>query len=397
MGLELLRIRLRVVGAGQALVTILVCGALFLSQMNLASARQFRSEKADFEIETITGGLLHPWGLAFLPDGRMLVTERGGKLRVVAPDAPKGERLSRPIKGVTLVAVRGQGGLLDVALDPDFANNRLVYLSFAQRRKSDRTGTAVVRAKLNDAATVLLNSEVIFRQQPSAGGVGHYGSRLVFADDGSLFVTTGDRFRHRSEAQNGANHLGKVIRILPDGAPPTDNPATEGMDWAPEIWSIGHRNLQGAALHPETRALWTIEHGAQGGDEVNRPQKGRNYGWPIITYGRDYSGAKIGVGTHKEGLEQPIHYWDPSIAPSGMMFYTGDKFPAWQGNLFVGALAGTALVRLELDGENVVHEERLLEELGSRIRDVRQGPNGLIYLLDDSNGRVLRLRPKKGG
>jgi glucose/arabinose dehydrogenase len=336
-------------------------------------------------------GLEHPWGLAFLPDGRMLVTERPGRLRIVSASG----ELSQPLAGLPRIAARGQGGLLDVLLDPGFAENRTLYLSFAENRGDNRNGTSVARARLNAAGTGLEGLEVIFRQEPAHTGGNHFGSRLVLDRTGALFVTVGERYDLRNEAQNPANHLGKIIRIRPEGGVPDDNPKKPG--WAPEVWSIGHRNVQGAALNPATGELWTAEHGARGGDEINIPRKGLNYGWPVITYGRDYSGAKIGIGTHKEGMEQPIYYWDPSIAPSGMAFYTGDKFPGWRGSVLVGALAGSLVARLELDGDKVVREERILTELGERIRDVRQGPDGLVYLLTDSpQGRILRLRPADG-
>jgi glucose/arabinose dehydrogenase len=325
--------------------------------------------------------------MAFLPDGALLVTERSGQLRIV-----RDGEVSDPIAGVPEVRDRGQGGLLDVALDPNFATTRLVYLSYSEAG-GEGAGTAVARGRLEGAR--LANTQVIFRQQPKTGGGNHFGSRLVFARDGTLFVTLGERFDYRDEAQNPANHLGKIVRINPDGSVPSDNPFVGRGDGArPEIWSLGHRNVQGAAINPETGALWTDEHGPRGGDEVNIPQAGKNYGWPVIGYGVHYSGAKIGVGTAKPGLEQPVYYWDPSIAPSGMAFYTGDRFAGWRGNLFVGALKYRLLVRLELDGTRVVAEERMLKDLDERIRDVRQGPDGLIYLLTDSDdGRILRLEP----
>lgn len=367
--------------------------ATLSSRAGAQSAQIFTSEKASFALETVASGLSHPWSLAFLPDGRMLVTERSGRLRIVSPDG----KLSNPIAGVPKVVASGQGGLLDVALDPAFGQNRLVYLSYAEPRNEGRNGTSVARGRLNEAGTSIENLKVIFAQQPSATGSGHFGSRLVFARDGTLFITLGDRFSLRDQAQNPANDLGKLVRIRPDGSIPPDNPRPSGLrpDWRPEIWSIGHRNVQGAALHPATGQLWTAEHGARGGDEINTPQAGKNYGWPIITYGVDYSGAKIGIGTRKEGLEQPLYYWDPSIAPSGLAFYTADRFPAWKGNAFVGGLAGAILSRLELDGTRVVHEERLLGDLGYRYRDIRQGPDGLLYLLtDEEGGKLLRLRPR---
>jgi glucose/arabinose dehydrogenase len=335
--------------------------------------------------ETVAEGLAHPWGLAFLPDGRLLVTERPGRLRIVAKDG----RLSTP------VAARGQGGLLDAARSPDFASSSLVYLSSAEPREGGKSGTAVARARLamGEDGGRLDNVQVIFRQQPAYASGNHFGSRIVFMADGSLFVTLGERYYLRDEAQNPANHIGKLVRLMPDGTPYPGNPKRDG--WRPEVWSIGHRNMQGAARHPASGKLWTIEHGARGGDEINIPEAGRNYGWPVISYGRNYDFTRIGIGRRKEGMEQPVYYWDPSIAPSGAAFYTGDVFPEWKGNLFVGALAGQALHRLALDGEKVVGEEALLRDLDERIRDVRMGPDGVLWLLtDNAPGRVLRVVPK---
>lgn len=347
-------------------------------------AQEFKTEKGQIRVTTVATGLEHPWGLAFLPDGRMLVTERPGRLRIVGADGT----LPAPVKGIPEVYETGQGGLLDVALDPRFADNRLVYLSYSEP-DGNVAGTAVARGKFT--GDCLEEVEVIFRQQPKVSGPNHWGSRLVFAPDGTLFITLGERYQ-RDRSQNLDEHLGKLVRINPDGSVPKDNPFVGRDGVRPEIFSFGHRNMQGAALHPRTQRLWIVDHGARGGDEINIPEPGKNYGWPIITFGRDYSGQKIGEGTSKPGLELPIYYWDPSIAPSGMTFYTGDRFPAWQGDLFVGALAGQLLTRLELEGTRVVHEERLLKELGERIRDVRQGPDGLLYLLTDaSDGRVLRI------
>ena len=349
--------------------------------------RVFESQKHRFRVVTLTDDLEFPWGLAFLPDGRMLVTERPGRLRIVAPDGA----LSAPLAGVPAVDADGQGGLLDVALAPDFAETRTIYLSFAEPGDGGTAGTSVARARLGDNR--LEDLQVIFRQEPKVGGGAHFGSRLVFARDGTLFITTGDR-QHRPFVQDLSKLQGKVIRIRPDGSIPIDNPFVNRSGARPEIWSYGHRNIQGAAQHPETGQLWTVEHGARGGDELNAPKAGRNYGWPVITYGVDYSGARIGEGQRKEGMEQPVHYWDPSIAPSGLMFYTGDRFPNWKGNAFVGALGFQLLARLELDGEHVRAEERLLQEMGQRIRAVVQGPDGLIYLLtDDDDGRIMRIEP----
>ena len=268
-----------------------------------------------------------------------------------------------------------------------------VYLSFSEPRAGGN-GTSVAKARLSANGTALEGLSVIFRQNPTINSNMHFGSRLVFDRTGALFVTVGDRYSQRDQAQNPANHLGKVLRISTEGGAAPGNPKKEG--WAPEIWSIGHRNVQGAALHPETGQLWTAEHGARGGDEVNTPKAGLNYGWPVITYGIDYSGAKIGEGTSKPGMEQPLFYWDPSIAPSGAAFYTGQVWPAWKNSLFVGALAGQMLVRLSTKGEAVTGEERLLTNLGERIRDVRQGPDGFLYLLsDDASGKILRVRPAR--
>jgi aldose sugar dehydrogenase len=355
------------------------------------AAQEFKSEDGPIQVVTVASGLEHPWGLAFLPDGRMLVTERPGRIRIVAADG----KLSEPVKGVPEVYETAQGGLLDVVLRPKFADNRLIYWSYAEPA-GGVAGTAVARARLVEEGggqARLEDLQVIFRQQPKVKGPNHWGSRLVFAPDGTLFVTLGERFQ-RDRAQNLNETLGKLVRINPDGSIPKDNPFVGRDDARPEIWSLGHRNVQGAALHPETKRLWIVEHGAQGGDEINIPEAGKNYGWPIISYGRDYSGAKIGEGTAKAGLEQPIYYWDPSIAPSGMAFYTADRFPAWRGDLFVGSLKFDLLVRLELEGTKVTHEERLLEDLSERIRDVRQGPDGLLYLLtDNTEGRILRVEP----
>jgi aldose sugar dehydrogenase len=353
-----------------------------------AQTRSFQTEKRSVTVEGVAKGLENPWGLAFMPDGRMLVTERPGRIRIVTADGA----LSTPLTGVPNVSAHNQGGLLDIALDPDFDANRLVYVTYAEPR-SGGNGTSVAKLRLNSGATGFDKSQVIFRQEPTYNGGHHFGSRIVFDRSGALFVALGDRYDLRDQAQNRTNTIGKIIRIASDGSVPAHNPGLKREGWLSTIWSIGHRNVQGAALHPVTGKLWTAEHGARGGDEINIPEAGKNYGWPVITYGRDYSGAKIGEGTQKAGMEQPVFYWDPSIAPSGMAFYTGERFPEWKGNVFVGALAGQLLARLTLDGEKVVAEERLFVGMNKRIRDVRQGPDGFLYLLvDAADGEVLRVR-----
>lgn len=376
------------------LSTLLLTGACVASPAMAQETARVPSSAGPLGVETIAAGLEHPWSLAFLPDGRMLVTERPGRLRIVS----RSGTISAPVAGVPPVYASGQGGLLDIVLAPDFASSGQVYFSYAEPREG-ASGTTVARARLvEDGGDARLeNVTVVFRQQPAASGGSHYGSRLVFARDGTLFVTLGDRYSLREQAQKLSSHIGKIVRIMPDGAVPEDNPFRARNDARPEIWSYGHRNVQGAALDPASGRLWTIEHGARGGDELNRPEAGKNYGWPVITYGRDYSGATIGEGTARAGMEQPVKYWDPSFAPSGLAFYTGDLMPGWRGDLFTGGLSGTRLVRLKLDAarETVVEEEVLLRDLGERIRDVRQGPDGALWLLTDDpdNGRLLRLAP----
>jgi glucose/arabinose dehydrogenase len=340
-------------------------------------------------VETVAAGLSHPWALQFLPDGRLLVTERPGRMRIVDKDG----RLSEPIIGVPEVAAQGQGGLLDVALAPDFAASRIIYFTFSEPREANRNGTSVARARLVDEGRPRLEDvRVIFRQEPSFASGLHFGSRIAIARDGKLFVTLGERFQ-MSYAQDLSRHWGKVVRINQDGSTPDDNPFV-GRDMArPEIWSYGHRNPQAAAIHPTTGELWIIDHGPRGGDEVNIVRKGLNYGWPVISYGVHYSGEKI--PHERPGMEQPLYYWDPSIAPSGMTFYTSDRVPQWRGNIFVGALAGRHLARLVMDGERVNAEEQLITDLGERIRDVRQGPDGALYVATDNpQGRILRIMPR---
>jgi glucose/arabinose dehydrogenase len=377
------------------LVTVALTAAILLAATFLIATKTrgedttFASSAGQLEVQTVASGLVHPWALAFLPDSKMLVTERPGRMRIVSVEG----QLSPPLKGVPEVWATGQGGLLDVVTDNAFAQSKTIYFCY-----SERTGgggrTAVARARLNDGDGRLDEVKIIFRQDGPLSSGNHYGCRIVQANDGNLFITLGEHFTYRNEAQNLGNHLGKLIRIAPDGSAPPDNPFV-GRDGAkPEIWSFGHRNEQGLAINPASGELWEIEHGPRGGDEVNIIGKGKNYGWPVIGYGIDYSGAKIHETTAKDGMEQPIKYWVPSIAPSGMAFYTGKLFPKWNGSLFTGALAGKMLVRLSLNGNTVTGEERLLQSLYERIRDVRQGPDGALWLLtDNSAGRILRVSP----
>ncbi len=353
-----------------------------------AGAQPIKTQEHTVQVTALVSGLENPWGLAFLPDGRLLITERPGRMRIVTSEL---KLLPDPIKGLPMVAAVGQGGLLDVALHPRFAENGWVYWSFAAAGNGG-VGTEVARGKLRGDR--MENVEVIFRALPKRNGGLHFGSRLVFDRSGYLFITLGDR-GDRDRAQRLDEHLGKIIRLHDDGKVPGDNPFANKAGARSEIFSLGNRNVQGAALHPATGALWSHEHGPQGGDEVNIVLAGINYGWPEITYGGEYgSGARIGFGTAKAGMAQPVHTWVPSIAPSGMAFYGGSAFPRWQGDLFVGALAARVLVRLRLQGDKVVHEERLLSGAIGRIRDVRVGPDGLIYLLSDQNNGVLaRVEP----
>ena len=345
-----------------------------------------RSEQATFRVVPVATGLEHPWGMAFLPGEEVLVTERPGRLRIVRAGVLDPE----PIAGVPPVYASGQGGLLDVALDPEFAANRVIYLAYAAAGDGGNS-TRVARATLGDGR--LEGLEVIFMAEPLVNSSYHFGSRLVFDPQGRLFITVGERGQG-DRAQDLGDLNGSLIRLHPDGRVPEDNPFVGVAGARPEIFSYGHRNAQGLAIHPETGIPWLHEHGARGGDEVNVVRPGVNYGWPVITYGIDYSGAPIGEGTHKEGMAQPIHYWVPSIAPSGMAFYDGEAFPEWQGDLFVGALRSELLSRLELEGEQVVAEERLLEGTLGRIREVKVGPDGFLYLLtDESDGGLYRLEP----
>jgi glucose/arabinose dehydrogenase len=364
--------------------------ALFLAQPACASDQPLTADTkhGKVRIVTVAEGLEHPWGVAFLPDGRALVTERPGRLRIVGADGT----LGAPLAGVPAVSVTGQGGLLDVQLDPDFAKNRLVYLAYAEPREGGN-GTAVARGKLTERG--LDDVQVIFRQDVTIDGRHHFGSRLVFDRTGRLFVTLGDRNSERARAQTLDSHIGKVVRIERDGKVPADNPFVGRADAKPEIWSYGHRNVQGAALHPVTGELWTNEHGPKGGDELNCTLAGLNYGWPKVTYGVEYSGKTISESPTAPGIEPPVHYWVPSIATSGLLFYTGSRFAKWRGNAFVGGLASQEVSRLEMDGNRVVREEVLFKGvLKQRVRDVEQGLDGFIYLLtDEDNGKLLRVEP----
>lgn len=369
---------------------ILGLASVLLMPPTSAQVREYPSEHGSLQVSQLVAGLEHPWSLAFLPNRQgLLVTERPGRLRLVSL---QGE-LSEPIEGVPAVYARSQGGLLDVALSPEFATDRWVYLSYAEAGDGQYAGTAVGRAKLSADKRRLEGFEVIFRQLPKLSSGVHFGSRLVFDRDGYLFIALGEN-NQRSTAQDLDKLQGKVVRLHPDGKVPRDNPFVGQAGVRPEIWSYGHRNQQGAALNPWTGQLWTHEHGPRGGDEINIPRAGKNYGWPLATHGVNYSFLPIPEARGKavEGTEAPHYVWEKSPAISGMAFYDGERLAAWRGNLFIGALAGQALIRLELHGDQVVHEERLLEQLDARIRDVRQGPDGYLYVLTDAgNGQLLRL------
>jgi len=352
-----------------------------------SESQVFDTQRERFRVNTLVRGLEHPWSLAFLPGGDMLITERPGRLLRVDGET----RQATTVRGLPAIAAIGQGGLLDVTLHPEFASNRLIYISFSGA-DDNGAGTEVARGRL--VGDTLENVEVIFRALPKSQGGRHFGSRLLFDANGYLLITLGER-GDRPRAQDIGDHAGSVIRVNDDGSVPADNPFVANADANPEIFTYGNRNVQGIALDAASGRVWAHEHGPQGGDEVNVLVSGRNYGWPVITYGRNYvTGTAIGEGTHRDGMQQPRHYWTPSIAPSGMTLYTGDKFPAWRGNLFVGALKFRLLVRLELRGDTIIHEERMLEDVLGRIRDVRTGPDGYIYLLtDQADGVLARLEP----
>lgn len=350
-----------------------------------------------YDVVTVAQGLENPWGLAFLPDGRMLVTERPGRLRVVSANGT----LSAPVAGLPAIHGQRQGGLLGIALDPNYASNGLIYWAYSEPQADGTNNTAVARGKFVDGAAPRVdNVQVIFHQAPSLKSDLHFGGRLLFARDGTLFVTLGERsiLEGRVQAQRPDGLLGKIVRINADGTIPADNPFVGRAGYRPEIWSIGHRNVEGATLNPATGELWAIEHGTRGGDEINIPRKGKDYGWPTAAYGIEYNGSPIeGAATTRPGSEQPIYYWDPVIAPGNFTFYTGNLFPAWKNSLFVGGMGSKILVRLSVNGDKVVGEERLsVGDTPERIRDVVQGPDGALYLLtDNAEGRVLKLVPKR--
>ncbi|MGE8145254.1 PQQ-dependent sugar dehydrogenase [Pseudomonas frederiksbergensis] len=353
-----------------------------------APAQELKSEQGTLEVTPITKGLEHPWALAFLPDRQgMLVTERPGNLRVVTADGKR----SAPISGVPKVWAKGQGGLLDVVLSPDFKQDRTIYLSYAEGGgEGDKAGTAVGRGQLSEDLTTLKDFKVIFRQEPKLSVGNHFGSRLVFDRDGYLFITLGEN-NDRMTAQDLDKLQGKVVRIYPDGKVPDDNPFVGQAGVRPEIWSYGHRNPQGLALNPWSGTIWENEHGPKGGDEINVIERGKNYGWPLATNGINYSGQPIpeAKGKTAEGTVPPHHVWEVSPGISGMAFYDADRFKPWQHNVFIGALVSQELIRLQFDGDKVVHEERLLGELKERIRDVRQGPDGYLYVLTDEEDGAL--------
>ncbi|MFN9210353.1 MAG: PQQ-dependent sugar dehydrogenase [Betaproteobacteria bacterium] len=359
-----------------------------------AAAQTHATREHRVRIATVTTGLENPWGLAFLPDGRMLVTERPGRLRVIGAD---GKLDPVPVAGLPRVDAQGQGGLLDVALHPKFAENRWVYLASAQRDAQGRNGTELARGKLagGPGAWRLEDVQVLFRMAPKSGSGRHFGARLVWDRDGMLFMTLGDRGDEPERAQRLDDHAGKILRLTEDGKPAPGNPFAADPKARPEIYSLGNRNVQGAALHPTTGKLWATEHGPQGGDELNLIEAGVNYGWPVITYGVNYvTGTKIGEGTAKAGMAQPVKHWSPSPALSGFAFYTGDKFPGWRGDALLGALRGQAVIRVRLDGDKFASEETMLASQVGRVRDVRVGPDGYVYLLTDSpDGALLRLEP----
>ena len=376
----------------QTRAAVLLCSALAAASAGSAVAQTAAPQSALSPV-TVAQGLANPWGLAFLPDGRMLVTERAGRLRIVGKDGS----LSAPLAGLPPIAAGGQCGLLDVVADPQFASNRRIFFTFAEPGSAGEAGnsTAVARARLVDDK--LVDVQTIFVQKPKVASQHHCGSRIVFLRDGTLVVGLGDRFSRKDDAQNPANHLGKTVRITADGQAATGNPLATSPGNAPEVWSTGHRNIQGMAVHPATGDVWAVEHGPQGGDELNVIDGGKNYGWPLVTYGRNYGiGTRIGEEGPKAGFEHPLKWWVPtSVAPAGLAFVTSDRYPGWTGSLVMGTLRGQALHRLLLEGRKVVGEQVLDSGVKERIRDVRQGPDGWLYVLTDSqDGRLVRLETR---
>ncbi len=371
-----------------ALAVGLIATTAFTIALAQGAPRQVDSvmtEAGPVSVQNVVSGLDHPWGMAFLPDGRLLVTERSGTLRLLGTD----RTLSEPLGGVPVVYAQGQGGLLDVALDPNFADNRFVYLSYAEPGPGGSASTALGRGRLE--GNQLSDFEVIFRQQPRITGPNHFGGRIIFSPEGHLFLTMGERFQFEP-AQDRSNHLGTIVRLNPDGSVPEGNPFVDQADAKPEIWSYGHRNVQAATINPQTGKLWVAEMGPLGGDELNLPEAGQNYGWPVVSWGINYDGSEIPNPPTRPEFADAIKHWSPVISPSGMIFYTGDVFPEWRGNAMIGGLSAHDLVRVELDGELVTGEERI--PLGVRIRDVEQGPDGFIYVLtDEDDGNVWRLTP----
>ena len=376
------RVKRTVLAAGTVLAAL---AAPVLAQGTPRQVDEVMTSAGPLAVQNMVSGLDHPWGMAFLPDGRLLVTERAGNLRILDTE----NVLSEPLGGVPVVYAEGQGGLLDVALDPNFAENRFVYLSYAEPGSGGSASTALGRGRLE--GNQLSDFENIFRQQPRITGPNHFGGRIVFSNDGHVFLTMGERFQFEP-AQNLANHLGTIVRLNPDGSVPEGNPFVNQQNAMPEIWSYGHRNVQAATLNPETGALWVAEMGPLGGDELNLPEAGQNYGWPVVSWGINYDGSNIPNPPTRPEFADAIKHWSPVISPSGMIFYTGDVFPEWQGSAMIGGLSAHQLVRFEVDGERVMGEERI--PLGVRIRDVEQGPDGFIYVLtDEDDGKVWRLAP----
>lgn len=373
------------------IMTLAASAALALSAFAQMPEGTVKSEQADFKVETVAGGLDTPWSLAFLPDGTYLVTERDGKLLHIAKDGTKTEIAGLPSN----IHAKGQGGLFDIALAPDYAQSKRVFFSYAGSDKDGKNNTELARATFDIGKHRLSNVETIFSATPKVSGNNHYGGKILLAN-GYIYLTLGERFNYLEMVQEPDNHLGTVIRLNQDGSVPKDNPFVKDASAKPkEAFTWGHRNVQGIALRPGTRQIWTHEHGPKGGDEINILTPGANYGWPAITFGVDYSGFPISDKTEEDGMEQPLLQWTPSIAPSGMAFYNGDQFPKWKGDLFIGTLAATHLRRLEIKGDTVTEQEVLLPD-SARIRDVRAGPDGFLYLLtDDTDGALMRLKPAK--